>query len=103
MDARVWLPPGFDPGRLAVRRHRSAGGRVHHVDLLLAELSTRQHGNVARRQLLALGVTAGEIESRLCSGALLTVRRGVYAVGRPVVGPVAWRMAAVLAAGQDAR
>ncbi|HEY0390461.1 MAG TPA: type IV toxin-antitoxin system AbiEi family antitoxin domain-containing protein [Solirubrobacterales bacterium] len=45
------------------------------------ELAERQHGVVARRQLLALGFNAREIEHRVSRGRLHLLMRGVYAVG----------------------
>jgi hypothetical protein len=99
----IWFPEGLDPDELRLERHRPGRGGLHHVDLLLAALADRQHGVVGRRQLLHLGITAAEIEARLRSGHLLPYRRGVYAVGRPAAQPSAKRMAAVLAAGRDAR
>ena len=47
------------------------------------ELAGRQHGVMARRQLLALGFNAREIEHRVGRGRLHPVMRGVYAVGWP--------------------
>jgi hypothetical protein len=66
------------------------------------ELAERQHGIVARRQLLALGFSAREIEHRVARGRLHLVMRGVYAVGWPEMTEKRRWMAAVLACGQDA-
>ncbi len=65
-------------------------------------LARRQHGVVARRQLLALGFNAREIEHRVARGRLHLVMRGVYAVGWPRLTPERRWMAAVLACGDDA-
>jgi very-short-patch-repair endonuclease len=65
-------------------------------------LAGRQHGVVARRQLLALGFNAREIEHRVARGRLHLVMRGVYAVGWPRLTPERRWMAAVLACGDDA-
>jgi hypothetical protein len=46
-------------------------------------LAARQHGVVARWQLLALGMNSDEIQYRLETRRLHRVWRGVYAVGRP--------------------
>lgn len=46
-------------------------------------LAARQHGVLARRQLLALGFSSGAIEHRIARGRLHPVARGIYAVGWP--------------------
>jgi very-short-patch-repair endonuclease len=66
------------------------------------ELAGRQHGVVARRQLLALGFSSREIEHRVARGRLHLVMRGVYAVGWPQLTRERHWMAAVLACGEDA-
>ncbi len=66
------------------------------------ELAGRQHGVVARRQLLALGFNAREIEHRVARGRLYLVMRGVYAVGWPRLTPKRRWMASVLACGDEA-
>ena len=65
-------------------------------------LISRQHGVVARAQLLMLGLSEDAIEHRLAVGRLLRVRRGVYAVGRPDLSTEGRWMAAVLACGEGA-
>lgn len=65
-------------------------------------LAGRQHGMVARRQLLALGFNAREIEHRVGRGRLHLVMRGVYAVGWPRLTRERRWMAAVLACGEGA-
>jgi len=66
------------------------------------ELAGRQHGVVARRQLLALGFNSREIEHRVARGRLHLITRGVYAVGWPKLAPKRRWMAAVLACGEGA-
>jgi hypothetical protein len=66
------------------------------------DLVRRQHGVVARRQLLELGFSAMAIRHRLSTGRLHPVLSGVYAVGRPQVTRKGRWMAAVLACGQEA-
>jgi len=68
------------------------------IDAVIADLAAAQHGVVARRQLLANGVTAPTLRSRVRSGRLCPIHRGVYQVG-PVAGRYAREMAAVLACG----
>lgn len=66
------------------------------------ELAGRQHGVVARRQLLALGFNSREIEHRIGRARLHVVMRGVYAVGWPRLTRERRWMAAVLACGDGA-
>src|SRR5919197_5965598 len=65
-------------------------------------LAKRQHGVVARHQLLELGLHSQAITHRIGKGRLHPVCRGVYAVGRPQVSVYGRWMAAVLACGPDA-
>jgi hypothetical protein len=71
-------------------------------DRLIAALADRQHGVVARRQLLALGVGRRAIEGRLARGLLIRLHRGVYAFGHRRLRDEGRWLAAVLAAGPDA-
>lgn len=71
------------------------------VDLVLAALAGKQHGVVARWQLVTAGVGRGAIDDRI-GRRLHPIHRGVYAVGYPVSGIKSRWMAAVLAAGLDA-
>jgi hypothetical protein len=72
------------------------------LDAVIAELAKRQHGVVARRQLVALGVGHRAVDHRIAVGRLHPIHRGVFAVGHSLLTrPAAW-MAAVLAAGPDA-
>lgn len=66
------------------------------------ELARRQHGVLARSQLLDLGFTKSGIEHRLRAGRLHPLRTGVYAVGRPQITRNGRWMAAVLACGEEA-
>ena len=70
-------------------------------DRAICELAERQHGVVARRQLLGIGMGRRAIGGRLARGTLHEVHRGVYAVGRRGLTMRGRWMAAVLAAGSD--
>jgi very-short-patch-repair endonuclease len=72
------------------------------VEQELADLAGRQHGVVARRQLLALGFHGNAVDRRLEAGRLHRVHAGVYAVGHPILGVNGRWMAAVLACGPGA-
>jgi predicted transcriptional regulator of viral defense system len=65
-------------------------------------LAARQHGVVARRQLEAIGLTPSMFESRITTGQLVRLHRGVYAVGHASLRREGWWLAAVLAAGPGA-
>lgn len=66
------------------------------------ELAGRQHGVIARRQLLELGFSAKAIEHRMKLGRLHPVARGIYAVGWPQMTSKRRWMAATLACGPGA-
>ena len=68
-------------------------------DRLIGDLASRQYGVVARSQLLAMGIGAGAIHTRLRKHYLHPLHRGVYAVGHLALVPLAREMAAVLACG----
>jgi predicted transcriptional regulator of viral defense system len=81
----------------------TGGKDVEHPDEVLRTLAARQHGVVARRQLLAAGLTSKMIERRAAGRQLVALHRGVYAVGHDRLRREGWWMAAVLAAGPGAR
>lgn len=66
------------------------------------DLIRRQHGVVARSQLLDFGIGSRSIEHRVAKGRLYPLWRGVYAVGRPEVNQNGHWMGAVLACGSEA-
>ena len=83
----------------------------HHIDVeidtrswdqVIAALAERQHGTVARSQLLKLGMGRGAIARRLENGRLHVIHRGVYAVGHRSFTKRGRFMAAVLAGGPGA-
>ena len=71
-------------------------------DVLVARLATRQSGVVGRKQLLALGLTEGDIRHRLATGRLNRIHQGVYAVGHEALSDRGRCVAALLAAGPGA-
>ena len=79
-----------------------AQSRTRRIDEAIAVLAQRQHGVVARRQLIALGLGRRAIAHRLECGRLHLVHRGVYAVGHRVLSQRGRWMAAVLACGEGA-
>ena len=76
--------------------------RTRPVDALISMLAERQHGVVARRQLVALGVGSRAIDHRLKCGRLHPLHRGVYTVGHRMITQRGRWMAAVLASGSGA-
>lgn len=77
--------------------------RKRKVDRLIRELAERQHGVLARWQLLhELGIDAWTIERRIAAGLLIALYRGVYAVGHRNLTPRGHLMAATLALGPRA-
>jgi very-short-patch-repair endonuclease len=80
----------------------SHGVHVPTRERQLADLATRQHGVVARRQLEALGLKRGAIAHRLKLGRLQAVHSGVYAVGHRHLSQRSHWVAAVLACGEGA-
>jgi very-short-patch-repair endonuclease len=71
-------------------------------DQRIAAIAAHQRGRVARRQLLAAGITEGMIAAMLARGAVYRRHAGVYAVGH--LAPVEYgeETAALLAAGESA-
>jgi predicted transcriptional regulator of viral defense system len=72
------------------------------VDRIISAIAAKQHGVVARSQLLAAGITARQIVLRLGSGRLHQIHRGVYLVGHAAGPPLASEQAALLACGGGA-
>lgn len=69
------------------------------IDLRIARLADGQWGVVARRQLLASGISDRALHWRQRTGRLFPVFRGVYSVGHRPVAWESWWMGAVLYAG----
>jgi very-short-patch-repair endonuclease len=68
----------------------------------IARIAHGQHGVVTRGQLLAAGVTSGQIARRLRAGGLLAEHPGVYRAGHRAPSVEARYLAAVLAGGEGA-
>jgi hypothetical protein len=77
-------------------------GGLSAIEIEIHALAARQHGLVARRQLLALGLGEDAIDHRLSNGRLRRLHRGVYALGHRELRREGHALAAVLAAGEGA-
>jgi hypothetical protein len=83
----------------------SHGKRVTTSDVatcVIRELAERQHGVVARRQLIEMGLGTGLIQDRVRSGHLVPLHQGVFALGHRRIGFRGESMAAVLVCGPNA-
>jgi very-short-patch-repair endonuclease len=69
---------------------------------VLGDLAARQHGVLARRQLLAAGLSERMVDGRMRAGRLVRLHRGVYAVGHRQLRREGHWLAAVLAIGPGA-
>lgn len=70
------------------------------MDVHIAELAERQHGNVGWEQLIDLGLHEAQVLWRLQVGRLVLVHDGVFAVGhRPRTAESAWMAATLTAPG----
>ena len=89
-------------GEIGVRDEYGGQLQSRPDERTVAELAERQHGVVARVQLVGLGFSSRAIDRRLQAGRLHMVHRGVYAVGhRRISGRGLW-LSAVLACGPSA-
>ncbi len=71
-------------------------------DRAISQLARKQHGVIARRQLIALGLDWYEVDYRLAQARLHQIHRGVYALGHDALTLRRRWMAAVLAGGPGA-
>lgn len=94
------MTPGTQTPPRGRGRRRVGDGATR--ERALAELATRQHGVVARYQLLALGFGEEAIKLRLAAGRLSPLHLEVYAVGHQRVGQRGYWWAGVLAYGEGA-
>lgn len=76
--------------------------QTHPSDREIGGLAKRQWGVVSRGQLIGLGLGEDAIDSRLRSGRLWRVHRGVYGVGNDLIPREGRWFAAVLAVGAGA-
>jgi hypothetical protein len=76
--------------------------RHEHLFDITGDLARRQHGRVARWQLLEAGLGRGRIGRWVRAGLLRPAHHGVYAVGHDAPSWRADYMAAVLACGPGA-
>jgi hypothetical protein len=73
---------------------------THPADAAIAAIAARQHGVIARIQLMRLGLGRKAIDHRVKLGRLHVIHRGVYAVGHARLTIHGRWMAAVLASGE---
>jgi very-short-patch-repair endonuclease len=85
-----------------VDRNSSGERSEDDVDEAIARLAGRQHGRLARGQLIVLGLSDDVIDYRLARSRLHVVYRGVYALGHEAPTREGNWMAAVLAGGEGA-
>ena len=102
-------PSGQHSPRMAPRERAQPAARPGREPSLhdlrereIAALAARQHGVVATRQLLSLGLSKGSIAHRHRQRRLHLVHRGVYAVGQRRLEPAGRQLAALLACGDGA-
>lgn len=88
------------PRETSIERPQHAKSRFR--ERALAELAGKQHGVVARRQVLSLGFGSDAIAHRIAVGRFHVVFAGAYAVGHAAIGRKGRWMAAVLASGEGA-
>jgi hypothetical protein len=77
-------------------------GEIDRLEVKIAQIASRRHGNITRPQLLELGLAPTSITRWCRIGRLFRVYPGVYAVGRPPTTPLERAAAAVLACGDRA-
>jgi predicted transcriptional regulator of viral defense system len=90
------------PIELQIVPSEAAQSSPRQLQQALAAKATAQHGVIARRQLLELGLTRHHVETMLDTRRLHRVHRGVYAVGHRALSTRGRWMAAVLACGLGA-
>ena len=101
-EARLAAVPLAGANRRPSCLDHHMGGQGRTGEQEVARLASSSHGVVTRRQLLAAGLTARQIERRLEKGVLLRAHPGVYRVGHRAPGHEALYLAAVWACGSGA-
>lgn len=96
------MRPSSPAGEVALTRQIGGKAQIHPSDREVGALSRRQHGVVTRAQLLELGLGEDAIDTRLRSGRLCRLHRGVYAIGHELVSREGRWLAAVLRVGEGA-
>jgi hypothetical protein len=91
--------PGGTGTQCGVGGHMCPQSFTRRADREIARLAARQHGVVARGQLLGAGITRDQIRHRLRTDRLQEIHRGVYLVGHAVAPQYAPEIAALLACG----
>jgi hypothetical protein len=91
-------PDSRGPEQPGPNRATSAADR----ELAIAQLAGAQHGVIARRQLMALGLSGRAVGYRLRIGRIQRIHPGVYAIGHKRLTVEGKRTAAVLACALDA-
>jgi very-short-patch-repair endonuclease len=81
---------------------RGAAGLRESPERAIAAIAGRQHGVIARAQLLEIGLEPRAIDRRIEAGRLHRQHRGIYLVGHRAAAPKAREMAAALACGPGA-
>jgi Transcriptional regulator, AbiEi antitoxin/Protein of unknown function (DUF559) len=72
------------------------------IEVAIAAVASKQGGHVTRMQLLELGLGTKAIDYRIRTGRLITIYRGVYAVGHLPTLPLDRASGALLACGPEA-
>src|SRR4051812_17156780 len=80
----------------------AAKRRSRVLDAAIAALAERQHGVLARAQLIGIGLTRHEIGDRIRAKRLHPLHRGVYVVGHRAVSREGELLAAVFSGGPRA-
>ena len=102
------VAPGVKlPGAAGVQRFSAPSGEQgvtarRAATSSIRALAERQHGVVAWRQLIDLGLSEGLIKGRIRAGHLVPLHRGVFAVGHRRIDIRGRWLAAVLACGPSA-